>query len=799
MFDIFYLGKKPGLFVHEQPAASIEDACNRSRTRYFWVVNYLSDYTGWDWLWEPVPWQAHQRHAWASQWQKDSGTYLVPRDGYTETNYHAAPVIQRLPSTQHWTNTELVAEFDYSWHPDPLEPAYIHVFGTDYHDQGGPVYHVPTAHDHKYVPTPCAKLKVDLEHWRTLCDIDQFDYSWRPHPCDPPYTYVFGNQWWPAETWPTVEYHVPGAVKRKYMATPRATLPQNPNRPWYNVVPDCDWDYSWRPDPGDPPYIYVFGNQWWPAEKMPTIEYRTPGATERKYMSWPRAQLLPDRTNWEIPAGVSDQEMDFSWCPDPGEPPYIYQFATQHQKTGGPRYCVPGATDIKNLEQIKINTAQVATAIYEIDHMNGHAGLIPQVTKTVRYVDNYKDTLIRIARQAHQQQHEFVWICSSMCDYSDFDWSWHPEQWQAGMLHVFASDDQKFGDTFFMHVPTFLNRISRYDLLEWYECNFVDQCVPRHPLPVITHSYDSHVVALAHHNVNAPLVVLNNSSNVVTCVPAISLWRDQLKTITPLSPGASVMIMPKNAIVDIKTQMYDYAWINRDHRHCYQEHPMDIIFVSNGESVAEQNWQLLLQATVGRANRVLRVDGVSPRLAAYQQGWSQSSTPWAWFVPAKLAVNQDFDWDWQPDRMQQPKHYIFHALNPVTGLEYGHMAVIAMNRDLVMNHPGTGLDFAMEQLHQVVPVRSGTAVIDQDHWTAWRTAFRECVKLQASLPDVENEYRLSKWLNTQHQATKQGSTAAVEYYQLVNGDLAALKLTYEWAWIQEYYEKSHPNFNLKKV
>ena len=88
MFDVFYSGKKPGLFAHEQAADSIEHAKQLSRTRYFWWVNYLTDYTGWDFLWEPVPWQAHQRHAWPSQHQPDAGTYLVPANwNGEETNY----------------------------------------------------------------------------------------------------------------------------------------------------------------------------------------------------------------------------------------------------------------------------------------------------------------------------------------------------------------------------------------------------------------------------------------------------------------------------------------------------------------------------------------------------------------------------------------------------------------------------------------------------------------------------------------------------------------------------------------
>ena len=124
----------------------------------------------------------------------------------------------------------------------------------------------------------------------------------------------------------------------------------------------------------------------------------------------------------------------------------------------------------------------------------------------------------------------------------------------------------------------------------------------------------------------------------------------------------------------------------------------------------------------------------------------RSTTPWFLAVFAKLEVNPEFDWSWQPDRLQEPKHYIFHAQNPVNELVYGHQAMIAYNKNLVLKNTAPGLDFTLDQAHEVVPILSGTAWYANNPWTAWRTAFRECIKLRHSLPDVENEYRLNQWL-----------------------------------------------------
>jgi hypothetical protein len=36
-----------------------------------------------------------------------------------------------------------------------------------------------------------------------------------------------------------------------------------------------------------------------------------------------------------------------------------------------------------------------------------------------------------------------------------------------------------------------------------------------------------------------------------------------------------------------------------------------------------------------------------------------------------------------------------------------------------------------------------------------------------------------------------GALDAVEYFNNVDGDIAKLRLSYEWAWLQEYYNKKY--------
>jgi hypothetical protein len=544
------------------------------------------------------------------------------------------------------------------------------------------------------------------------------------------------------------------------------------------------FDFSWHPDATEPDYVYQFGTQH---QRTGGPVYAVPGATNIKYVQYPRSTKITVDPYWTVPNSTDTGSFDWTWHPDATEPGYIYQFGTQHQRTGGPVYAVPGATNIKYVEQIKIKVDSTSAVIVEIDHLDGNAKQIANTVKTIRYFDNYRDTLIRVAKSL-VGQHEFVWVCSSICDYTDFDFSWHPEQWQATMLHVFASNEQKFGDTFYMHVSSFAEHAEHRVLLEWYNCNFVNVDVPRRPMPVVQHDLDSHVPAVQTRDFPGPLAVFTHSASMSANLVTVPLWRENTKTIVPLNPGASSVIVPKSAIPYIKRQMYDYPYIDKTH-HMLTDPLQDIVFISNGEPDAEQHYKRL--SLLPKDNRLVRVDNINGRAAAYHAAARASTTPWFFAVFAKLEVDIDFDFAWQPDRMQEAKHYIFHARNPVNGLVYGHQAMIAYNKQLVLDNPGVGLDFTLDSPHEVVPILSGVAHYNTSAWSAWRTAFREVLKLQASLPDVESEYRLSKWLDvasdeTDPQWSRFGAEDAVEYYNQVNGDFDALKKSYEWEWLATY-------------
>jgi len=667
MFDVFYIGNKPNLFVHECEVESIEQAQQQSRTGYFWMVSYLVDYTGFDFLWKPVPWQSHQCHAWPSQHQKDSGTYLVPKSGYSEIHYRKDFSLTRLPDRNNWTIPDNFAAggFDFSWHPDATEPEYIYQFGTQHQRTGGPVYTVP-------------------------------------------------------------------------------------------------------------------------------------GATKIKYVQYPRSTKTTVDPYWTVPNGTDTGSFDWTWHPDATEPDYVYQFGTQHQRTGGPVYAVPGATKIKYVEQIKIKVDSTSAVIVEIDHLDGNAKQIANTVKTIRYFDNYRDTLIRVAKSL-VGQHEFVWICSSICDYTDFDFSWHPEQWQATMLHVFASNEQKFGDTFYMHVPSFAEHAEHRALLEWYDCNFVNVGVPRRPMPVVQHDHDTHVEAIKTIDWAGPLAVFSTNDQVDT-IPTVSLWRENTKTVVPLSPSGAAVIVPRECKNYLKTQLYDYPYIDKTKKSTQPMQLQDIVFISYDEPEAENNWNML-QSKYARAKRVHGVEGMENALATAAE---LSSTAWYFAVFGKTELYPGFDFVFQPDYLQQPKHYIFYSENRVNKLVYGEMAIIMYNCRLILENRNKefGLDYTLSFPHEVVPIISTYGNFDTSPYHTWRTAFREVSKLydmQEKSPSIDTEYRINIWETVANgdyaEWALTGARDGREFYYKYKDDFAYRKNSFNWQWLQNYFTTLYGEVN----
>ena len=725
---------------------------------------------------------------------------------------------------------------------------------------GGPEYRVPGATDVKFVDDFYARTRSDMTLWRVPANIDKdsFDFSWAPHPAEEPYIYKFPTVW-NAVGGP--EYRVPGATKEKYIDVLVArTLPDRTLWTIPEEVNADTVDFGWVPHPQDPPYIYHFGTEFQSsigliytvpgatevkfAGDIPVIGQHDKPVLEildiffvnqSNKMSNKRLAELQERyphvqsirfansmidtikrcitrakTNkfWVVSSENIYTDFNFEWHAEPWQNYMTHVFGSQWQKWSD-TFLInkwefernsQWAKSLEEFPNLNFVSAQPVYRpadlhdIYYVDHGNDVTDYeLSQLTiKRTRYVDNYLDTFKRIMSTATT---EYVWIISSLCDYRLFDFSWQPEPWQKEMIHVFPSANQSRGDTFYIHVESFKQQMVELEMLDWF--NVINYCeeqrVPRLPIPVCEYKGDDLITVIKEHEFKHPYTWFCNRDRGIVYNP--SIWGAKDKKIVTFSAGNSYILAPRDAKNFINTQVYDYSYIEK--MRMFIENPLDIIYISNGEPDAER-WYEHLISTVDLTRRsVKRVQNVNGRANAYKAAAELSTTPWFFAVFAKLEVNTDFDWDWQPDYLQGPKHYIFHSKNPVNGLEYGHMGVIAYNKQLVQDTHVWGLDFTLSKPHAVVPLLSATAHYNTTPELTWRTAFRECIKLLEDVNttgSIESQSRLDTWLGIaegEHSMwSLLGARDAIEYYNMCKTHeyyYEFLMKSFEWKWLGDYY------------
>jgi hypothetical protein len=384
---------------------------------------------------------------------------------------------------------------------------------------------------------------------------------------------------------------------------------------------------------------------------------------------------------------------------------------------------------------------------------------LPAHTKYTRYNNTHLATIKRIVEKAGT---EYVWVVSDLCDYSNFDFAWQPVPWEATQIHCWASGDQQYGDTFLIPVKEFKRQAEDgLPVLGWYEhINWHSDGVQRTTLGDM-YAWVKRTECDIHYDPN--------------------LW--EKRDIHAFTESGSVLLVPRDCKQHFRTQYYDYPYILRHNDYKIEDKALDVVYVSNGEKNADLNWDRLQKL----CPRAKRIDSVNGRAEAYKACAQVSETDWFINVFAKCWVHDDFDFNWQPDYMQNEKHYIFNAYNPVTELTYGHMGIIVYNKQMVLDCTEWGLDFTLSMPHGSVPVVGSTADYATTPYETWRTAFRECIKLDQQ-KDVESQYRLKQWYTVGNGEmgiwSKRGAEDALEFVGM-GGDL---QLSFEWAWLKEHFD-----------
>lgn len=413
------------------------------------------------------------------------------------------------------------------------------------------------------------------------------------------------------------------------------------------------------------------------------------------------------------------------------------------------------------------------------------------------------------------------WEIPEYIDEKSFDFEWRPDPFDPPYIHQFpTSQDKGDGPRFIVDGATDIkyhdtqiaktkNQTGVWDIPEYIDRNSFDfEWQPEYSEPPFIHQFPTsqdkgggprYIVGGAwqvkYHDTPAKY---KNENGVWSTPPDIDmdsfdwqpdinepLFNHQFPSTHGKDLGPILLISGASEVKYHSSPVFKYR-------------PLDIVFVSNGETGEQRRYDRLCQVA-GRKVKWAR--GIIGRENALRRAAEMSTTEWFFCFPAKLSVDYNFDFSFQPNRSYDPKHYIFYAQNPLNGLVYGHQAAVCYNRQLVLETIDYGLDFTMSKPHDIVPVVSGIAEYNSDPIMTWRTAFREVVKLKVDGSE-ESKDRLYVWLsqaNGRHaQWSINGAKDGVEYYDSVAGNHKELMKSFEWSWLNELFEMKY-QINISKI
>lgn len=542
------------------------------------------------------------------------------------------------------------------------------------------------------------------------------------------------------------------------------------------------------------------------------LEVKHTVKTTRFFDSWQKvakrcANKMTAEYCWIVPSDVDPNTIDFSWYPDFWETNYLHIFQSKWQKNSGVMFVhrdwLEDTTEFKYRHDFIVRGDVNAYDKFFLDFFDANSRISENSfmveTHKVRFFDNHLDTIKRLVTKSTTK---YFWVLSGNCNYGGFDFTWLPDEDTYDHLHTFASNSQVYGDTFFIDKHSFAIKSKEVTNFKHYETiNFnTQQSVKRLPYDSFVIGHFDFAKAIKDRYQDTPTRYFWITNRLATPLP-----RDEFKydfapdywsppTIYTFAPNNDIMLVPKDAGPYIYEQVYDYPHIKKLDIKATEPYVFDVVYVSNGEPDEEKHWQIIKN----KAPRAKWVRGVQGRTNAYQAMANESNTDWFYACFAKSEIVDTFDFTWQPDRLKAPCHYIFYGKQVINDLEYGHGGVIMYEKHLTLATNNPGIDFTLSAKHDVVPVLSTLVYAGETEYMAWKTAFRECIKLHQDVEmknDVDAKYRLKIWRtvgNTKNGPwSVQGANDGVEFYDSVKGDPAQLQHSYEWEWLNQYFTKKY--------
>ena len=173
----------------------------------------------------------------------------------------------------------------------------------------------------------------------------------------------------------------------------------------------------------------------------------------------------------------------------------------------------------------------------------------------------------------------------------------------------------------------------------------------------------------------------------------------------------------------------------------------DIVMITYDEPEADKNYDDLVK----RFPRAKRVHGIKGIHEAHIEAAKQVNSDLFWVVDGDASILDDFNFDYLTPNDERDYVKVWRSKNPINGLEYGYGGVKLLPRALTEHMDTNKPDMTTSISSKFKPMQtvSNYTNFAVDEFSAWKAAFRECVKLSSKVIDRqkndETEERLKIW------------------------------------------------------
>lgn len=178
----------------------------------------------------------------------------------------------------------------------------------------------------------------------------------------------------------------------------------------------------------------------------------------------------------------------------------------------------------------------------------------------------------------------------------------------------------------------------------------------------------------------------------------------------------------------------------------------DIVFISYQEPNADDNFYKLKE----RFPSVQRIHGVKGIHQAHIEAAKKCLTKMFWVVDGDAVIQDDFDFSFKAQGLENDIVHVWHSKNLVNDLIYGYGGVKLLPRKLTLQMDISHADMttSISDKFKVVNRVSNVTAFNTDPFNTWKSAYRECAKLASKTIrgqiDNETKERLETWTTVGH-------------------------------------------------